>query len=373
MRRGGMCWLGVLVLAIGVGSASAAVGPAAARSAGGNGLAVPLGHAAAQVQLPPRPDRPVARVTVGIVGTTSDVTFYAAEEKGWFDYMRIEPVYERFDSGGRNFTALATNQIDVGIGSPSVGLYNAIARGVDAKIVADRASARPGHDAYLLFARKDLVDSGALRDFPDLRGKRIAEADTGTTADVVVGRALERGGLTLADADIVEMPYPDMAAALATAAIDVGVAPEPSASLAVQRGGAVLWRGSADLAPGQAASTMMYSSQFIAQQPDVARDFMVVFLLGARFYNGAFMKRDPQALGEALDMLARHTGLTDRDLLQRIQVAYIDPNGALDRQALAADYDWFRQYRGLTADVDLNQVVDDSFARYAVSLLGPYQ
>ncbi len=373
MRHEAIRLLGMLLLVAGIGSAGLASAPVAASSVGRDTLAAPLGAAAGQIQLPPRPERPVARVSIGIIGTTSDVTFYAAEEKGWFDYMRIEPVYERFDSGGRNFTALATNQIDVGIGSPSVGLYNAIARGVTAKIVADRASARQGHDAYLLFARKDLVDSGALRDFADLRGKRIAEAATGTTADVVVGRALERGGLTLADAEIVEMPYPDMAAALATAAIDVGVAPEPSASLAVQRGGAVLWRGSADLAPGQAASTMMYSSQFITQQPDVARDFMVVFLLGARFYNDAFMKRDPQALGEALDMLARRTGLTDRDLLQRIQVAYIDPDGALDRQALAADYQWFRQHRGLTADVDLNQVVDDSFARYAVSVLGAYR
>jgi NitT/TauT family transport system substrate-binding protein len=336
------------------------------------GLAAPLARPGGQVALPPRPNRPVARVTIGIIGTTSDVTFYAAEEKGWFDYMRIEPVYERFDSGGRNFTALATNQIDVGIGSPSVGLYNAIARGVTAKMVADRASSRAGFNSYQMFARKDLVDGGLLRDFADLRGKRIAVAATGTTADVVVGRALELGGLTLADAEILEMAYPDMAAAMATSAIDVGVAPEPSASLAVQRGGAVLWRAS-DFVPGQAASTMMYSAQLIAQQPDVARDFMVAFLLGARFYNDAFVKRQPEALNEALDMIARRTGLTDRDLLQRVQVGYIDPNGALDRQALAADYEWFRQNRGLTATVDLSQAVDDSFANYAVSVLGTYR
>ena len=118
---------------------------------------------------------------------------------------------------------------------------------------------------------------------------------------------------------------------------------------------------------------MMYSAQFIAQQPDVARDFMVAFLLGARFYNDAFMKRQPEALGEALDMIARRTGLTDRALLERVQVSYIDPNGALDRQALAADYEWFRQNRGLTATVDLNQAVDDSFANYAVSALGTYR
>jgi hypothetical protein len=72
-------------------------------------------------------------------------------------------------------------------------------------------------------------------------------------------------------------------------------------------------------------------------------------------------------------MIARRTGLTDRALLERVQVSYIDPNGVLDRQALAADYEWFRQNRGLTATVDLNQAVDDSFANYAVSALGTYR
>src|SRR5438445_707466 len=85
--------------------------------------------------LPPAPDRPVAKVTVGILGTTSDVVFYLAEEKGYFERMRIEPVFERFDSGGRMIASLATSQIDVGGGSPSVGLYNAMARGVDVKMV----------------------------------------------------------------------------------------------------------------------------------------------------------------------------------------------------------------------------------------------
>src|SRR3954447_5765038 len=280
MRRQTVRWLSVLLFLLGVSSARAPAGPAGPSPASASGLATSLSLPGGQVTLPPAPNRPPARVTIGIIGTTSDVTFYAAEEKGWFDYMRIEPVYERFDSGGRNFTALATNQIDVGIGSPSVGLYNAIARGVTAKMVADRASSRAGFNSYQMFARKELVDGGLLRDFADLRGKRIAVAATGTTADVVVGRALERGGLTLADADVLEMPYPDMAAAMVTNAIDVGVAPEPSASLAVQRGGAVLWRASG-LVAGQAAATMMCSAQCIAQQPEVARDFMVAFLLGA--------------------------------------------------------------------------------------------
>jgi NitT/TauT family transport system substrate-binding protein len=203
MHRRTVRWLGVFLLVLGVSSASVPVVPAPAAMAGEPAAPPPV--PTGQLTLPPRPARPVARMVIGIIGTTSDVTFYAAGEKGWFDYLRIEPVYERFDSCCRNFTALATSQIDVGIGSPSVGLYNAMARGVTAKMVADRASSRAGFNSYQIFARKELVDGGLLRDFADLRGKRIAVAATGTTADVVAGRALERGELTLADAEIREL------------------------------------------------------------------------------------------------------------------------------------------------------------------------
>src|SRR5690242_4807114 len=92
-----------LVLAIVAGTAAAGPGPgvraATADSPAEHSWAAPAmaaGVSAAQSQLPPPPDRPVARVTVGIIGTTSDITFWAGEEKGWFDYMRIEPIYERF-------------------------------------------------------------------------------------------------------------------------------------------------------------------------------------------------------------------------------------------------------------------------------------
>ncbi len=355
------------------GPAPASPAPARAAAPTATGPAPPPAAPASAPALPPRPDRPVAKVTIGILGTTSDVVFYLAEEKGYFEHLRIEPTFERFDSGGRMVASLATNQIEVGGGSPSVGLYNAIARGVQVKMVADRASSAPGHDTWHMFLRKDLAESGAVRDYADLRGRRIAVAAKGTTADVLIGRALERAGLTLADVEITEIPYPDMSIAMATGAIDIGVAPEPYASLAVQRAGAVKWRGSQELVPNQVAAVLMYTGQFIEQRPDIARDLMVAYLLGVRDYNDAFMKKQPEALARVRDTILRRTDLRDPELLERIEVGYINPNGLFDRAALAADYQWFRQYGGLTESVDLDQIVDDRFVQYAVSVLGPYR
>ncbi len=325
--------------------------------------------AASAATLPPSPDRPVAQVTIGVLNTSSDAVFFYPDDQGWFEHMKIEPIFERFDSGGRMVASLATNQIQVGGGSPSVGLYNAVARGVDVKIVADRASGAPG---YFFCVRKDLADSGAIRDWADLRGKRIALAVKGTTASVAIGGALEKGGLTLDDAEIVEIPYADQVTALSTGAIDVGVAPEPFPTIAVGRGVAVKWHTAADVDPHQEGSVLMYTGAFIDEQPEVVRDFTVVFLLGVRAYNDAVVKKDPEKLAEIKKTVLERTSLKDPELLDRIQWTHTDPNGALDRMALERDYQWFREYGGLTETVDLDHLVDTRFVEYALSVLGPY-
>src|ERR687885_649031 len=55
---------------------------------------------------------------------------------------------------------LAAGQLDVGGGAPSAGLGNALARGLNLKIVADKGSTPPGFGYAGVVIRKDLWDSG---------------------------------------------------------------------------------------------------------------------------------------------------------------------------------------------------------------------
>ena len=78
-------------------------------------------------------------------------------------------------------------------------------------------------------------------------------------------------------------------------------------------------------------------------------------------------------MADVQDTILRRTELRDLDLLNRVEPAYVNPDGLLDRGALAADYQWFRDQAMLDGVIDLDQLVDDSFAKYAVSVLGPYR
>jgi NitT/TauT family transport system substrate-binding protein len=212
-----------------------------------------------------------------------------------------------------------------------------------------------------------------VQDYADLRGRKVALAARGISAEVVLAKALERGGLTINDVDIVELSYPDIVVGLATGAIEIGVTPQPYPLIAAQRGVGQKWRGTTDVIENQVASTMMYSAQFIEQRPDIARDFMVVFLLGAREYNDAFVKKLPTTQEQAYDALVRRTDMRDVDLLRQFDASMMDPNGRLSKAALNTDYQWFREYGGLTEEIDFDRIVDPSFADYAVSVLGPYR
>lgn len=133
------------------------------------------------------------------------------------------------------------------------------------------------------------------------------------------------------------------------------------------------WHTANEIVPNQQGSVLIYTGAFIDETPDVARDFMVAYIQGARLYNDAIAKQEPDAVARVRDTTLRRTSLRDPDLVDRVEPTRIDPNGAMNRAGLAADYQWFREYGGLTETVDLDQLVDERFIDYAAAVLGPYR
>ena len=66
-------------------------------------------------------------VKMGELPAISNAGLYLAMDKGYFQGKGITVDVERFASGGKMMAPLATGQIDVAIGAPSAGLFNAIA------------------------------------------------------------------------------------------------------------------------------------------------------------------------------------------------------------------------------------------------------
>ena len=71
---------------------------------------------------------------VGFVPLIDAAPLIAAADLGYFAEEGLEVEYNLFDSGARMVAPLAAGQLDVGQGSHSAGLFNALATGVELKI-----------------------------------------------------------------------------------------------------------------------------------------------------------------------------------------------------------------------------------------------
>jgi NitT/TauT family transport system substrate-binding protein len=326
-------------------------------------------HALTVLNRPARLDRPVT-VQVGRTGALVEAGQIIALERGYFAEQGINVEYVDFDSAARMIPSLGVGQLDVGAGTVSAGLFNAVARGIPLKMVGPQSRHDPGASSLYLMVRKDLIESGQVTNYADLRGRRIATPALGIVTDFIAAKALTQGGLQPGDAELVEMGFPDMIAAFANRAIDAAVQVDPTAAVAVNRGLAVKWHEAADLSPGVQAAVVVYSPQF-AQQADVGNRWMLACLQGVRAYNDAF-KRGIDREG-VVAILAAHSAVNDTALYDQMGFSYIDPNGRLDQASLIEQLEWHTRQGFVTQPPNVRDAIDMSFADFAVAQLGWYE
>src|SRR5581483_2816478 len=311
-----------------------------------------------------------ATVRMGCIQGTSDAGIFIAEERGYFREQGVALDCTNFVSATEMVAPLASGQLDVGGGAPSAGLGNALARGITLKIVADKGSTPPGFGYAGIVIRKDLWDSG-VRTPADLRGHRVSlNTVAGSSMEAALNRALGDYGMTTADVELVPLAFPDMPPALANRSVDAIYPIEPFVVLSVELGNGSLWARTDEWYPGEQIAVLLYSRDFAEQQRDVGRRYMTAYLRALRDYNDAFLKGDPAKRREVVDILIRNTPLKDAALYEKMAMPGLAPNGRVNLQALEQDQEYYLRTGKQQQPIDLSQVVDTSFAEWAVQQLG---
>lgn len=308
-------------------------------------------------------------VKFGQVGSVSDAAIFIADAKGYFKEQGITFEAVPFTSAAQMVGPLGTNDLQVGGGAPSAGLFNSVDRGVQLRIVADKGSLTPGHGYEAVIVRKGLADT--VKSAKDMKGLKVSIAARDIVPEYSLDAFLRTGGLTIKDVEVVPLAFPDMVPALANGAIDVAVPTEPTATRILDAGTGVLITRTDVIVPGEQTAVILYSEKF-AQDKDAATRFMVAYLKGARFYADAFDKKDPVKRTEAIDIIAKATKL-DAALIARVVLPGIDPNGKVNVESLDAAQKYFVAKGTQPKALDMNKVVDQSFAQEAVRRLGTYQ
>ncbi|HZS02932.1 MAG TPA: ABC transporter substrate-binding protein [Chloroflexota bacterium] len=363
MRIGSLLALALLAL-VACGPSRA---PAPAASA-------PPPASAPQAAAPAAPAAPAAQpangpVTVRVAANlgASDAGIFLAMDRGFFAEQGLDVDLTRGSS--ELLPSLVNGDLDVLAPAVSAALLNAMARDIPLRIVADKGSDPPGFSYQVITLRKDLYDSGQVRGWGDLRGRRLAEAGVQSSVDFLFARGLATAGLTLNDVELVSINYPDMNAAFANGTIDAASFWEPLLTVGIDQGWVVRWKPVEEIDPGHQSGILIYGKNFLGDHQELGHRFMKAYVQGVRVYNDAYRK----GLGRDAvnNSIASHAGVKP-ELQERTVPAGLNPDGCANSQDLADQLAWFRSIGYLQRDLELDAVVDNRFCERAVQELGRY-
>ena len=270
---------------------------------------------------------------------------------------------------------MGAGRIEAGAGSASAGLYNAFARGIRIKIVADKASSPPGYGGTKILVRRDHVESGRYRDITDLRGMRFAMNAPGVSNTSTLNTLLKSVGLRYADVDTINLPFPDHVVAIKNKSVDAAASVEPAPTMAIHNGDAVLVRSDDEILPFHQVAVLLYAEDFALRRADAARHFMRAYVRAVRFYNGALKdgRLDGPNAEEVIAILSEATPIKSRDIYKAITPTGMNPDGRVNRASLAYDLSFYVEQGLIKGRIDLDAVLDNSFVEAVLKELGPYR
>jgi NitT/TauT family transport system substrate-binding protein len=212
-------------------------------------------------------------VKVGTLPIASAAPLYLGRQKGFFRDEGIEVKPQLQQGGNEVVTGVQGGSFDFGYAGP-IPIAIARAKGLPVQIVAatDDQGKDPSKADVITVARKDTD----IRSAKDLEGKTVGVNLLGGVAEVVIKASVENAGGDPSKVKLVEVPFPEMVAALDSKRIDAGFVPEPFRLLAEQGGARPLEDTSYQAADPKGFEVGVYfaTEKYIGENTDVVDRFV---------------------------------------------------------------------------------------------------
>ena len=372
-----------LLLAASLCACSAGTGSTATGSAGSAGARTPTpsesgtttlqsppnaaSSAVATYQPGPPLDPPV-KVAAMDTGIVSNISFYEGIDKGYYRDEGLDVSLVPLADASTAAQMIAINQVQFYIAIPDPVIFNALARGINVRILVSTTTNKSTDRPAALLVRQDLVDSGRYKTPSDLKGMTIASG--AASAQFYIQRALAQGGLTLADVNLVTITaLPDVLAALQNKSVDAGWEVEPLITQAERSGVARAVLTTGQLYPDAVGAALIMAPSFEQDHPEAALRFLIAYLRGQRDYYHALNKRDTDPT-PVLESLTAHTLVKDPNLYQVMGLPSLDPNGDMNPSVWDPFQDFYVQQGILQQKIDLTPYLDTALVNAALNRLG---
>ncbi|MDR7273724.1 ABC transporter substrate-binding protein [Catenuloplanes atrovinosus] len=210
------------------------------------------------------------KVTVGVIPIVDVAPIYLGKEKGFFSARGIDLELVTAQGGAAIVPGVLSGDFQFGF-SNITSLMIAQTKNVPVKIVANGAASTgvPGKDFGGVVVGKDSPIATAAA----LAGRKVAVNTLKNIGDTTVRESVRKAGGDPGGIQFVEIPFPDMPAALESGQVDAAWVVEPQLSAVKAAGGTVIASNFTDTAPNLTIAAYFAGTKLIADDPDLVGRF----------------------------------------------------------------------------------------------------
>jgi NitT/TauT family transport system substrate-binding protein len=298
-------------------------------------------------------------IKVGYIPSASATPMFIGINRGYFEDENIKLELVPFESGRYTEETLTRGDVDIVVSVPlEASTFNAFERGVPIYIVGGLGQALPW-----LSIRKDLWDSGEIREIKDLKGKRVQVSSEGSGNYFGLAYVLKQEGLDIRkDVDLVYLEQAETLAALESKSIDAASLRPPYLTFARTRDLGVLYPNMSKYFKsdkGFQRGVILASSKFMNENSDVLKAFMRAHVKAGKIFEYAYEGIEPYRT-EAVKIISNLTGI-EEEIVREMEWYYIPKDGKPDIELVKDMHDYYVETGVLENPIDLNKFINLSF------------
>ncbi len=265
-------------------------------------------------------------------------------QRGHFEDEGIDLQVTANPGGGTaTVPALLQGDFDV-MGLDLVSALTTIGAGLPLRMVS--AGSATSDEAEGDFSAVLVKADSPIQGPADFDGVRMGVNALLNVNELYIQSTLEEEGKPESAISPVELPFPDILAAISRGDVDAGIVIEPFATIGQSQGLRVVDRPWHAIKPGLQIGTMVMTEQQVAEDPDVAERFARAVQATADD-----VREDPASFRAALPKLIE----LDAALAEKVNL--IQWRGASDRESIELTGELMTKYGLIDADIDYDEII----------------
>lgn len=209
-------------------------------------------------------------VTVGVIPIVDVAPIYLGVKQGFFSDEGLDVKLETAQGGAAIVPAVVSGQYQFGF-SNTTSLLLASSQGLPLKVVAAgvASTGEDGKDFGAVIVKPD----SPIRTAKDLAGKRVAVNTLKNINTTTINNVVQDAGGDPSTISYVELPFPDIAAAVANGDVDAGQVVEPFLTIATGQGDRQVVSNYAGTDPDLTVGMYFTSQQYAGQNAEAVTGF----------------------------------------------------------------------------------------------------